>query len=238
MDELMVATYYGLDEALLGDNRIKVEEQARILREQHPNEAFTFEGMVDHEHFTKAVKKSKTLNEIDLIVIGSDGVSGISEAIWSTHSLRIIRNVDCPVLMIPEDYSFQNLERIQYLLDYNDVFDKCGKELLIDMINSYQPEIDALRLNFGYRMVPENFESELEKMRNVFFDCNVDYFAQTGDSPHAFILSHLIGKPAQMQVLSADNSSFLKETFSASHLKLIVDQATIPLLILRNCHDS
>jgi nucleotide-binding universal stress UspA family protein len=236
MDDLMVSTYYGIEEALVGDNKINVEEQVEKFKDRYASQKFQFEGVVDLNYFTKSVEENSAKYDIDLIVIGSDGVSGISEAILSSHTLRIIRNVDCPVLMVPESYRFERPTRIQYLLDYDDVFEKCGKELLIELINNYQPEIQAMRLTYGYKMPTANFEREFEKIQELFFDCNVNYFTQKFDNPMEFILSHLEIKPAQLQVLSAHKHSFLEEVFSSSHLKQIVNAAYIPVLILRDCH--
>jgi nucleotide-binding universal stress UspA family protein len=234
MDDLMVSTYYGIEEALVGDNKVKVEEQVAKFADRYAPQNFQFEGVVDLNYFTKSVDENTAKYNIDLIVIGSDGVSGISEVLLSSHSLRIIRNVDCPVLMVPEGSRFERPSRIQYLLDYDDVFEKCGKELLMELVNTYQPEIQAMRLTYGYRMHTGNFEREFEKIKELFYDCTVNYFTQKLDNPIEFILSHLEIKPAQLQILSAHKHSFLEDVFSNSHLKQIVNAAHIPLLILRD----
>ena len=61
-----------------------------------------------HENVSKLAIK----NEIDLIVMGSHGVSGIKELIWGSNAQKILRRSKCPVLTVkrvPKNMDFKNI---------------------------------------------------------------------------------------------------------------------------------
>ncbi|MFM1876842.1 MAG: hypothetical protein RL266_2579 [Bacteroidota bacterium] len=61
-----------------------------------------------HENVNKLAIK----NEVDLIVMGSHGVSGIKEIIWGSNAQKILRRSKCPVLTVksvPKSLDFKNI---------------------------------------------------------------------------------------------------------------------------------
>lgn len=237
MDDLIAANPKDtINTALLGDNKAKTITSKMQLENLYPLEDFTFVESVTYDVFTDAVKSAVREYQIDLIVCGTDGKTGIVEAIFSSHTLRIIRNVDCPILVIPVGTSYQKPSRIQYILDYDDVFEMCGKEPFITIVGKYKSTIDVLRLTFGYDMEPKECEEEHQEIQKLFPSNPVTYHTFISQDPLSFIELRQQKQPAQLQVLSARKHTFLEQIFSNSHLSKIVNAATLPLLILRNCN--
>ncbi|RMB64142.1 universal stress protein [Dokdonia sinensis] len=237
MDDLMVANPKDdLNTALLGDNKSKLKATKARLRKQYTGEDFTFKSSVDYDVFTDAINQAVNEYEIELIVCGTDGKTGVVETIFSSHTLRIIRKVDCPVLVIPEGVEFQKPSSIQYLLDYDDVFEMCGKEPLIQIVRKFKSNIDVLRLTFGYDMEPRECEQEHKEIQKFFPSNPVTYHTYIDQDPVRVIQVRQQTAPAQLQVLSAHKQTFLERIFSNSHLSQIVNSSTIPLLILRDCN--
>lgn len=238
MDDLMVANPMAdINTALLEDNRTKLKTTKARLIKQYASEDFTFKSSVDYDVFTDAINKAVTAHDIELIICGTDGKTGIIETIFNSHTLRIIRKVDCPVLVIPNGTKFQDPTGVQYLLDYDDVFEMCGKEPLIEIARKYKSKIDVLRLTFGYDMEPKECEEEKHEMQKFFPSNAVTYHIFIDQDPVKVIKIRQEKEPIQLQVLSAHKHTFLERMFSNSHLSQIVNSASIPLLILRDCNN-
>ncbi len=236
-DDLMMANPKDdINTALLGDNRTQLTATKRILKKQYATEDFTFQSIVDYDVFTDAISQAVDEYDINLIVCGTDGKSGIIEVLFSSHTLRIIRKVDCPILVIPDGFIYQAPVNIQYLLDYDDVFEMCGKEPLIDIVRNYKSTIDVLRLTFGYDMEPNECKDEHLEIQKFFPSNHVSYHSFVDQDPIQVLKVRLEKEPAQLQVLSAHKETFLERLFSNSHLSKIVNTATLPLLILRDCN--
>lgn len=237
MDDLMTANPKDtLDMGLLGDNRTKLKTVLKRLKVETAHEDFNFESSVDYDVFTNAIKEAVDAHNIEMIVCGSDGRSGLIEAIFSSHALRIIRKVDCPVLLIPNGVVYKDPTTIQYLLDYDDLFEMCGKEPFIEFARKFKSEINVLRLTFGHDMEPKECEEEHREIQKFFPSNSVTYHTYVDKDPVGVIQQELENKATQLQILSAHNQTFLERIFSNSHLSKIVNTATIPLLILRDCN--
>lgn len=237
MDDLITANPKSdLETALLSDNKEQIEQEASGLKALFPEEKYQFDGTVDYDVFTDAVNEAVKAFNADLIVCGTDGKSGIIETIFSSHTLRLIRKVNCPVLVIPEKTTFKEPRGVQYLLDRDDVFEMCGKELLITLSRKYKTKIDVIRLTFGEDTEPQKYAEEPREVQKLFPSNEVSYNTLTEEKPLAILTEMLKNSPVQMQVLSAKKETFLERLFSKSHLSQIVNGATIPLLILRDCN--
>lgn len=237
MDDLMVASPKdSIDAGLLGDNRSKLSAVIERLKHETLHEDFSFKSIVDYDVFTNAINQAVDAYNIELIVCGSDGRSGIIEAIFSSHALRIIRNVDCPVLLIPKGIKYVAPTSIHYLLDYDDIFEMCGKEPFIEIVRKYKSEINVLRLTFGYDMEPIECEEEHIEIQKFFPSNEVTYATYIDKNPSDILHEIVQKEKPQLLVLSAKNQTFLERIFSNSHLSQIVNTSTIPLLILRDCN--
>lgn len=239
MDDLMAANpKSSVDVALLKDNRSDLTTQLQTYKSIFKDSTFTFESHVDYDVFTDAVTQAVQNYNIDIIVCGTDGNSGILEAIFSSHTLRIINKVNCPVLVIPEHYKYQELEHIQYLLDYDDTFESCGKQLFDEVITRYSPKVSVHRLTFALEMQPESCDAESEVIQQLYPEVSLHYHVITSDDPIKELNAFVKEEGIQLQILSARRQTFLERFFSHSHLSKIVNSTEVPLLILCDCSDE
>jgi nucleotide-binding universal stress UspA family protein len=237
MDDLMVANPQDdINTALLGDNKASLKETKEQLIKKTLKEDFNFHTLVDYDVFTTAINDAVDSYNIDLIVCGTNGESDIMESIFSSHTLRIIRNTECPLLAIPEGFKFVNPTNIEYLLDYDDLFDPCGKEPFIRLVKSCQSTIHVMRLNYGFIIESIDYEKEQEAIIKYFHGTPVLYETHIDQEPIAVIEESITRLAIQMQVLSAHKETFMERVFSNSHLSKIVNSAVVPILVLRTCH--
>jgi nucleotide-binding universal stress UspA family protein len=237
MDDLMIANPKdNISSALLGDNMASLKETKEQLIKQTKKEDFNFHTIVDYDVFTTAINDAVENYNIDLIVCGTNGKSDIMESIFSSHTLRIIRNTECPLLAVPEGFVFVNPRNIEYLIDYDDLFDECGKEPFLQLVKKCKSTIHVMRLNYGFVIESIDYKKEQEDIIKYFHGTPVVYEIHIDEEPIAVIEESMQRLAIQMQVLSAHKESFIDRIFSNSHLSKIVNMARLPILILRTCH--
>lgn len=237
-DDIMVATYENsIDDALLGDNRTMNDEQVRDFEDNYARENYTFQGHVDYDDFVHSINQAVDKFDIELIIIGTNGKTGIFEAIFSSHTLSIVRNVDCSILVIPEDYRFIKPQHLQYILDYDHSFEECGKEILIELLHSYPLMMYVLRFKYGFELNPRDYKTEEESMTKYFHGTPIIYTIATYKKSRDVIQQSLLDDRIHLQVLSAHKENFLDRIISDSHVSKIINEITVPILILRECHN-
>ncbi|MFO7719061.1 MAG: universal stress protein [Gillisia sp.] len=231
-DELLQAdANESLYDSLILKNRKKLDELVKELENQYPGEDYTFKTIADYNGFTDAIKQVIALEKIDLIVMGSNGLSGPKDLIFGSHSLRVIRKVPAPVLVVPKDYLYSRLEKIILGLDYDQVFDPAEIASLKKIIPGPQAFVEFLQ------MKNKDFDEELwkdksEKLKKAFRDLKFSFQTITG-VPFVAAVSSIaqIQKP-DLMVLQAEKENFLERFFYLSNISSIIKKTTIPVLIL------
>jgi len=64
------------------------------------------------------------VHQIDLIVMGTGGASGLSEVFLGSNTAKVIENATCPVISIPLTYDFSkhpNAPELHYAMDITDI---------------------------------------------------------------------------------------------------------------------
>ncbi|CAN5532599.1 hypothetical protein BH23BAC1_BH23BAC1_33470 [soil metagenome] len=56
--------------------------------------------------------------DIDLVVMGTTGATGLKEVFLGSNTSHAIENLDCPVLAIPEHTKFSPINKIFYATDF------------------------------------------------------------------------------------------------------------------------
>ena len=55
---------------------------------------------------------------MDLIVMGTKGATGLKEVLFGSHTIHVLKNTKCPVIVIPSGFSFEAPREILFPTDY------------------------------------------------------------------------------------------------------------------------
>lgn len=200
------------------------------LEETYTDELYSIEGICDHDDFISAIKQVIKLKEIDLIVMGTNGATGAKEVIFGSNTLSIIRNVEHPVLVIPENYKFKKPNTILFVTEHDEAFAKKSLYPLDYIITKYDSELLILTLD-------KNDSIDLVKEKKIKID---SYFK--GTQHNFYSISNIpadIAIDAFMQIKPVDitakiinKKSFLKRLVSGSSTNEITYKTSVPLLIM------
>lgn len=101
-------------------------------------------------------------NHVDLIVMGTQGASGLKKTIIGSVAARVIEKSDLPVLLVPAKYELEEPGQIVFATNYQKT-DKQALTLVNALAKLYNARITVLHFLSVYET-----ESEKEKERNDF----------------------------------------------------------------------
>lgn len=84
-------------------------------------------------------------NHIDMIVMGTQGASGLKKVIIGSVAAKIISEGELPVILIPEKFEMKNIEKVVYLAETS----KAGKmalPLVFDFAGLYEANLHIVNL--------------------------------------------------------------------------------------------
>ncbi|WP_420318580.1 universal stress protein [Ekhidna sp.] len=76
---------------------------------------------VNGVNLVTAVKDLVEEQGFDLVVIGTTGVSGLSEMIIGSNTERIVRHTPCPVISVPSQVNLQSIKKVLVPLDLREL---------------------------------------------------------------------------------------------------------------------
>ncbi|HNP68888.1 MAG TPA: universal stress protein [Aequorivita sp.] len=215
-------------EGILNDNKKELEKMVQFCKSISEGEDFTFVPKVDFDNIVDAVNQAVALNNIELIIMGSNGATGAAEVIFGSNTLKIIRNVDCPVIVIPEGFAFEKIKSVLLSLNYQ--YDVANKSLKIisEIVNKHNASLKILEI--------EEESIELSSQRNhteeVFKEIGFERFSIKNIPASMAINAFEQLIPVQLHAMIVERKSFFDRFIFGSETSKINYGSLVPLLVL------
>ncbi len=196
------------------------------------------EGITVHEtvHFQKTfdgvIEESKK-QDVDLIVMGSAGTSGLKEIIIGSNTEKVVRHSDIPVLVVKKDTKKLVVNNIVFASDFSDESKNKFKDVL-DFAAIFDATLHLLYVN-----TPHNFNTTKyvnEKISNFIADFKMDKFDITiynDISIEKGILNFANDIDADLIALNTHGRSGLSQLFNGSIGQELANHALKPVLTFK-----
>jgi nucleotide-binding universal stress UspA family protein len=171
-------------------------------------------------------------NNIDLIVLGTTGASGIQEILIGSNAASVVAKAEIPVLVIPPTSTFADIKKIVYASDFNEPeFPSVSR--LAFFANLYEAEVNVLHI--------KSFADNLFDAEHNFFSRNKENVEVNrwkivklpeGESIIDSINNFVETEHPNLIVMAKHNRSFFDRLFHRSLSKQMAYHTKIPLLVL------
>lgn len=106
-------------------------------------------------------------NHIDMVVMGITGSSKITQVFMGTNTMNVIRNISCPVMIIPPEASFNGLKKIVFTSDFKDVARTTPFTVIKNIMDTFHPHLDILNVDSEHFVeLTDEFKIEKEAMED------------------------------------------------------------------------
>jgi nucleotide-binding universal stress UspA family protein len=167
-----------------------------------------------------------------LIVMGTKGVSDVTEAFMGSNTVRVIESTTCPVLCVPEKATYSGFTKVVYATDYQDK-DKDAIQLLLLLIQPFNPTIKMLHVGQSEKKVKvEHLQEYKDEMISYVNYNKLDFVYEVyDDEPNLAIDRYMIKEDCDLLVLLTHERNFFEKLFHDSLSKKMSYFSDYPLLI-------
>ncbi|MFN4082985.1 MAG: universal stress protein [Bacteroidia bacterium] len=170
-------------------------------------------------------------NNIDLVVMGTTGASGITELLIGSNAATVVGKCEVPVLVVPPNISYKPLTKIVYATDYNEPEFPAVMRLIF-YAELYDCELHIVHVKTDY--------DRYFNAKNNFFNKNKDNLTYPKlkfvNLPQGDVISsineYVKENNADLLVMAKHNRNFFDKLFHRSLSKQMAYHTTLPLLIL------
>ena len=194
---------------------IKVSEEVRFHK--------TFSGIIDYSHELKT----------DLIVMGSQGATGLKEMFIGSNTEKVVRNSDVPVLVVKKGVGEFSLDKIVFASDFSDeVKPSFGR--FLNFAAKFNAEVHLLFVNTVHNFEPTKETNKRLREFVVDFDLpkhSLNIYNDT--SIERGILNFSKDIEANVIALNTHQRSGLSSMFNESISEDLVNHALKPVITFK-----
>lgn len=227
-DVLYGAPGSSIHDGILNDNKMELEKMIQFCKSISDGEDFKFVPKLDFDNIVDAVNQAVALNNIELIIMGTNGATGAAEVLFGSNALKVIRNVDCPVIVVPEGYNFEKIQSVLLSLNYQYNVSKKSLGIVSEIVEKHKASIKILEIE------EDNIEitSQKKPINEVFKNIDFEYFL-IKNIPAAMAINafeQLIS--VQLHAMIVERKGFIDRFIFGSETSIISYGSPIPLLVL------
>ncbi|MGB0525118.1 MAG: universal stress protein [Flammeovirgaceae bacterium] len=208
-----------------------LQQEADKISATFPELDLTIHCVTQLGSLNVAVKEFIQQEDIDLVVMGTEGTSGIDEVFWGSHTSRLIREINCPILAVPNHYPFTPPKEVLIALDY-EMEQKMNGQFtpLQEIMASYQPEFTFLNV-----LSPEDVYQATDLHPSwIKKYANSTKVIEYSEDVVKSIEKYISRWSTDMLVMVAHDYNFYEKLFHRSHTKKVVEETSVPVLVLHN----
>lgn len=174
-------------------------------------------------------------NQIDMIVMGTQGASGLKRVTVGSVAAKIITKSDIPVLLVPEKFEMAPLEKIVFTTTFQRT-DKKALPLVFKIASLYDAVVTFVNLRDPYNQFDtteeDNFDTYAYSLQREFNDSRIQFkqlkttsIVKTMENLHKEI-------PYDLLVMARRKMGFLNRFFQKSFTKKMAYITKQPLLVI------
>lgn len=213
------------------EEREKMAELQLAINDDFPNNQFNIKTEIMYGDILGTTNHLVKTEDIELIIMGTHGVSGFAEAFIGSNTTAVIREIDCAVLAVPENCEFIVPKKIILAVDKDEPLMELVFKPLIGLAELHQSEMIVLHVARSMDEAEakdyENLERYLTNVPHRFITIYDEDISEGVDG---------FSRAYQADILGIVNQKlgFFQGMFHKSLSKKLALGTTIPLMIMSN----
>ena len=229
-DDLMAAGSKSIYDTLVKKPKSRLKKVVSDLEEASKQENFNFEVLIDYDVFADSVNQVVASKDIDLIVMGTNGVTGAKEVIFGSNTINVIRKVACPTLVIPKDFEYTSPKEILLPLDLNDSISGNAFANLLTFAKSYSEKLHLLRVKPNDKVSTKELKDQ-QHLETYLIGFNFEYHVVSDALMDHVVNSYTQTHNIDLIALLVQKESLFERFFTGSSTTEISKKLKVPLLV-------
>jgi nucleotide-binding universal stress UspA family protein len=203
------------------------------IKERTQNPLHHYEAITSFESLVDAVNNFVNIKNIDLMVMGTKGKTASSSITFGSNTVQVFKYVKCPVLTIPDGYSFNQPKKILFPSAYMLPYKRRELKLLNTLAAEFKAQVFSLYIS--------DFEDlSLRQLDNKKFleeslpNARLSFVITALENRAKAIMTFIKENDIDLLVMVNSRHSFLEDMLYRSTIDEIGLTPTVPFLVMQN----
>ena len=178
-----------------------------------------------------AINRLATSEQIDFIVMGTKGASGLKEILIGSVAAEVMENAPCPVIAIPEAASFDGkLDRIAFATDFKEQ-DLLALKKVLAFAHDFSAKVFCVHVDTSHT---ETYLKRMEKLQLAIGEtADLEYRVLEGSHIEQTLGDFLEAENMDLLTMVTRKRNFIQELFNYSQTKQMAYHTKVPILALQ-----
>ena len=221
-----------LESTILAESREQLKDLSHRIEQLPLNVKHEFHFKAIYGFLTDQLKDLVKKKNIDLIIMGTKGASGLQSVAIGSNTGNVITKVPCTLMAVPEDATYEKIEEIGFPSDLNLAYNVRILDTIKDIILLKK---SALRLLY-VSSKGEELNANQIKIKNLL----LDYYKETECTFHEVTGKHIDesvqcfteSRNLDMLIMVAKNLNFLERILFRPTVEKISYHTKVPFLVI------
>lgn len=217
------------------NTRQKLQELLDDSRKNSTDAAHSFYALHEYGFFVPTIKRHLEEKQIDLIVMGTKGASGLREKVVGSNTGDVITKVQCNTLVVPSEVEYTKPMEIAFPTDFNIFYSHGILRSMAEMIHLGKGSFRIMNVKKnGTGMSTEqkrNKEFLLDYLEETF-PGRYSFHSLTNKSTKLAIQCFVESRDIDMMVMVAKNLNFIQQILFDSMVEKISFHTKIPFYVI------
>ena len=179
-------------------------------------------------NLTFAIERAIKEDQIDYIIMGTEGATGWSEALLGTHTTAVISDVNIPVFSIPMNFAFKPIKNIVFTTRFRPK-DKIALKVVLEIAKKMKAKIKCLYVKTDGSDVRKETIKDWE---HEFANDPVEFHVVFSEDIKESILDFIMFKEVDVLAMLTYKRNFFENLFHHSLTKDCAAHLDIPVLAI------
>ena len=221
-----------LRETMLQESEKNLKELLGQINETLANDRHTFITIALYDFFVDSIKREVQDKQIDLIIMGTKGASGLKKVSLGSNTGDVITKVKCPLLAVPEEARYKIPKEIAFPTDYFINYDVKVLDTLIGVVNRNEATLRVLHITKrGEELTREQIQNK-EFLHDYLRGVEHSFHTITGSKLETAVQCFVESRDIDMIAMVAKNLNFFQRILFRPAVEEISYHTEVPFLVL------
>ena len=211
----------------------ELEKTLKTISTISPNPRHTYNVILANNILLDETDRIVDVENIDIIIMGTKGKANDKKITFGSHTLQVLRYVQCPVLAIPENYKYTQPKHILFPTNYLVPYKRRELKLLCEMVSPYRAVIDMLYISRSKKLSLRQKDNQ-NFIKEELYKNTINFNVENSKHIINTIYKYIKEKHIDMLVMVNTRHSFLENILFQSTIDELSLHLDIPFLALQN----
>ncbi len=221
-----------IEKSLLKNSKVNLDKLLQKITKKYHNTKHHFITLANYDYFIDAIRNQVKEKNIDLIVMGTKGASGLKEVVLGSNTGDVITKVKSMVLAIPNKTEYKKPKEIVFPTDYNTFYQTEILSNIVEFASMHDSIIRVLHVAKKDEELRAFQQENKEYLNDYFTDIKHSFHKVTNRKIEAGVQCFVESRDIDMIVMVAKNLNLFQQIIFKPTVEEVSYHTNVPFLVI------